>query len=206
MWVYQNLGIKGLMSPFLKTHWVSLNPSVLSFQDKLLPVFSNWQQFLMTRCSCQFFFHDKMFWSSRHLANFFHNKTSINLIPLECWEHLSSNNKRKNIHKTHHINTINCTQLKGLVLSIQDDIHHCTHFWWEHIVCGHEASPLLQPLLECLVRSCYTRFNHVTSHQLFRREKEGREEEYVIKCIIMKIKVLFLSVGKKLVIPWTINW
>ena len=68
--------------------------------------------------------------------------------------------------RTYHIDPIDSAKLKTLILRIQDNVNHCTHFRRYDVVRRAERHPLLQPLLESRVGFLYAVFNLVTGHQL----------------------------------------
>lgn len=67
--------------------------------------------------------------------------------------------------KTYHIDTINSTKLKTLILGVQNNVHHSTHFRRYDIISGDKSYAFLQPLLESRVSSLYAWLHHVTGHQ-----------------------------------------
>lgn len=67
---------------------------------------------------------------------------------------------------THHINSIDWTELERLVLRVQYHIDHCAHLGTDDVVRRYEGHRLLQPLLEGLFSSLKAWFNHITGHEL----------------------------------------
>lgn len=68
--------------------------------------------------------------------------------------------------ETYHVDPVNCAQFETLILGIQNNINHGTHFRRYDVVRRTERRTLLQPLLESRLGFLDRSLEHVAGHEL----------------------------------------